>query len=254
MYRYIAFDVETPNCYNNRISAIGISVIENGSITDSFFSYVNPETHFDLFNTQLTGIDENTVADAPTFPELWKRIEPLLSSGILVAHNAVFDLGVLRKCLNDYEIAWKEKALYCCTVQMGRQLLPGIKHGLGHMCDYYGIYLDHHKADSDIAVCILAAGYILVSSLIIFNVEPDTFDSFFMVLYWTTVSLTTVGYGDIYPVSFAGRLLAMISSVFGIAIVALPAGIITADYLSELKGKEELDKKGIDEKEDDTSE
>ena len=108
--------------------------------------------------------------------------------------------------------------------------------------------------DSLIAVCMLAAGYILVSSLIIFNVEPDTFDSFFMALYWATVSLTTVGYGDIYPVSFVGRLIAMISSVFGIAIVALPASIITADYLSELKGKEDLDKKGIDEKEDDTSE
>ena len=107
--------------------------------------------------------------------------------------------------------------------------------------------------DSLIAVCMLAAGYILVSSLIIFNFEPDTFDSFFMALYWATVSLTTVGYGDIYPVSFVGRLIAMISSVFGIAIVALPASIITADYLSELKGKEDLDKKGMDEKEDDTS-
>ena len=111
-----------------------------------------------------------------------------------------------------------------------------------------------NSRDSLIAVCMLAAGYILISALIIFNVEPDTFDLFFMALYWATVSLTTVGYGDIYPVSFAGRLLAMISSVFGIAIVALPAGIITADYLSELKGKEDLDKKGIDEKEDDTSE
>ena len=111
-----------------------------------------------------------------------------------------------------------------------------------------------NSRDSLIAVCMLAAGYILISSLIIFNVEPDTFDSFFMALYWATVSLTTVGYGDIYPVSFVGRLIAMISSVFGIAIVALPASIITADYLSELKGKEDLDKKGIDEKEDDTSE
>ena len=153
MYRYIAFDVETPNRYNNRISAIGISVIEDGFITDSFFSYVNPETHFDFFNTRLTGIDEETVATAPTFPELWKRVEPLFSSGILVAHNAVFDLGVLKKCLADYEISWKDKALYCCTVQIGRRLLPGMKHGLGDMCDYYGICLDHHKADSDSRAC-----------------------------------------------------------------------------------------------------
>ena len=153
MYRYIAFDVETPNRYNNRISAIGISVIEDGSITDSFFSYVNPETHFDFFNTQLTGIDEGTVTTAPTFPELWKRVELLFSSGILVAHNAVFDLGVLKKCLLDYEITWNDKALYCCTVQMGRRLLPGMKHGLRDMCDYYGICLDHHKADSDSRAC-----------------------------------------------------------------------------------------------------
>lgn len=82
-----------------------------------------------------------------------------------------------------------------------------------------------------LAVCTLAIGYILVSALIIFNVEPDSFDSFFDAIYWATVSLTTVGYGDIYPVSTAGRIITMISSVFGIAIVALPAGIITAGYM-----------------------
>ena len=77
VYRYIAFDVETPNRYNNRMSAIGISVIEEGAIKEEFFSYVNPETHFDSFNTQLTGISENTVKDAPAFPILWKeKLEP----------------------------------------------------------------------------------------------------------------------------------------------------------------------------------
>ena len=63
--KYIVFDVETPNHLNNRMSAIGITVIEDDQITDSFFSYVNPETDFDYFNTRLTGIDQNVVADAP---------------------------------------------------------------------------------------------------------------------------------------------------------------------------------------------
>ncbi|MCR5602199.1 MAG: exonuclease, partial [Lachnospiraceae bacterium] len=112
MYRYIAFDVETPNRYNNRMSAIGISVIENGAITEEFFSYVNPETYFDFFNIRLTGIDKYTVADAPSFPELWPKIEPVMSSGIIVAHNAVFDMGVLKKCLNDYGIQWKNMVKY----------------------------------------------------------------------------------------------------------------------------------------------
>ena len=85
-----------------------------------------------------------------------------------------------------------------------------------------------------LAVCTLAIGYILVSALVIFNVEADSFETFFDAVYWATVSLTTVGYGDIYPVTTAGRVITMISSMFGIAIVALPAGIITAGYMDAL--------------------
>lgn len=64
---------------------------------------------------------------------------------------------------------------------------------------------------------------------------------FFDAIYWATVSLTTVGYGDIYPVTTLGRIITMISSVFGIAIVALPAGIITAGYMSEVQSQTELE-------------
>ena len=85
-----------------------------------------------------------------------------------------------------------------------------------------------------LAVCTFAIGYILVSALVIFNIEGDSFATFFDEVYWATVSLTTVGYGDIYPVTTAGRIITMISSILGIAIVALPAGIITAGYLDAL--------------------
>lgn len=67
----------------------------------------------------------------------------------LVAHNAPFDMGVLKKRLYSYGIQWMERATYLCTVQIGRSALPGMRPGLGDMCDYYGIELDHHKADSD---------------------------------------------------------------------------------------------------------
>ena len=61
------------------------------------------------------------------------------------------------------------------------------------------------------------------------------FDSFFDALYWATTTLTTVGYGDVYPVSDLGRVISMLSSIFGIAVIALPSGVITAGYLEELK-------------------
>ena len=153
MSRFIVFDVETPNYQNNRMSAIGITIIENGEIVDDYYSLVDPETHFDYFNIQLTGISEKTVKDSPTFPQVWQEIEPYMSSGMIVAHNAVFDLSVLKKCLRDYDIQWKPYVRYVCTVQTGRRLLPGISHKLNDMCDYYGIALDHHKASSDSRAC-----------------------------------------------------------------------------------------------------
>ena len=85
------------------------------------------------------------------------------------------------------------------------------------------------------AVATMAAGYILISALVIYNVEPESFGSFFDAVYWATISLTTVGYGDIYPVSDIGRIVTMISSVFGVAIIALPSGVITAGYLSQIE-------------------
>lgn len=91
------------------------------------------------------------------------------------------------------------------------------------------------QKDSLLAVVWLAIVYILISSLVVFNVEPETFETFFDAFYWATVSLTTVGYGDIYPTSPAGQIVTMVSSVMGIAVVALPASIITAGYMEELE-------------------
>ncbi|NLU24086.1 MAG: 3'-5' exonuclease [Clostridiales bacterium] len=152
--RYIAFDVETPNCANDRMSAIGITVIERGVIVDGFYSLVNPEARFDYFNVQLTGITPEMAVTAPTFSELWEEIEPLMSSGILIAHNAPFDMGVLAKCLCAYGIDWQSSASYACTCVMGRACYPGLpNHKLNTMCDYLELNLNHHNAGSDSRAC-----------------------------------------------------------------------------------------------------
>lgn len=90
-----------------------------------------------------------------------------------------------------------------------------------------------------LTVASFAVAYIIVSALVIFNVEPDSFNTFFDAIYWATVSLTTVGYGDIYPITSIGRVVTMISSILGIAIIALPSGIITAGYLEAVKENKE---------------
>ena len=93
------------------------------------------------------------------------------------------------------------------------------------------------QKESLMVVCIMAVGYVLISALIIFNVEPDSFGNYFDAIYWATVSLTTMGYGDIYPITTAGRVVTMFSSIMGIAIVAMPAGIITSGFMDELQNQ-----------------
>ena len=101
----------------------------------------------------------------------------------------------------------------------------------------------HKERQILLSVLMLALFYIFITALIMFNAEPHvnpvtgakTFDSFFDALYWATVTLTTVGYGDLCPVTDVGRVVSMLSSLFGVAIVALPSGAITASYLGELR-------------------
>ncbi len=89
-------------------------------------------------------------------------------------------------------------------------------------------------------VLALAVGYLLVVAIIMFNIEPDTFNNFFSAVYWSTVSLATIGYGDIYPVTIPGQVITVLSAIVGVAIVALPSGIIAGGFIDEIrKGKDE---------------
>ncbi|MDO5387856.1 MAG: ion channel [Clostridia bacterium] len=83
-------------------------------------------------------------------------------------------------------------------------------------------------------VLFIAVGYIFIAALFMFNAERSSFESFFDALYWATTALTTVGYGDIYPKTFAGKVVSMVTSVLGIAVIALPSGIITANIINEI--------------------
>ena len=154
MARFIAFDVETPNHNNDRISALGVTVVEGGRITRSFATLVNPECRFEPFHMALTGITPDRVADSPTFPQLWRQIAPLMGSGVLVAHNAPFDLAVLGRCLGAAGIRWRQRVPYLCTCRMSRRLLPALpNHKLDTLCRHLGIALEHHRADSDSCAC-----------------------------------------------------------------------------------------------------
>ena len=148
--RYVAFDLEMPNRFGDRISAIGISVVENGRIVKRYYSLVNPECRFDPYAAELTGINAALVADKPTFPEIWDDIRGYLTNEILVAHSAQGDLHVLSNCLSSYGIEWTPTVRCLCTLAMGNLCYPDLEnHRLDTMCESLGITLDHHNAGSD---------------------------------------------------------------------------------------------------------
>ena len=152
--RFSVFDVETPNARNDRMSAIGITLVEDGRIAGRFASLINPETGFDLFNIQLTGITPASVRGKPTFGELWDTLRPLLEFGTLCAHNAPFDLAVLSRCLEAYRIPWITLPRYICTCRYARKCFPYTEnHRLNTLADCLKIPLDHHRADSDSLAC-----------------------------------------------------------------------------------------------------
>lgn len=152
--RFIAFDVETPNHENSRMSAVGITVIDDGEITEKLYFTVNPGTYFDRFNIELTGITPESVMCSPNFAEVWQQTEHIFRSGILIAHNAPFDMSVLSKCLRDYRIPHIRCLEYACTCRMARKCYPDLpNHKLDTVCRHLGFELLHHNAMSDSEGC-----------------------------------------------------------------------------------------------------
>lgn len=97
------------------------------------------------------------------------------------------------------------------------------------------------QSKSLLAVLSMAIFYVLFTALVMFNIEPDNFKNFFEAMYWATISLTSVGYGDITPISDAGRLFTMLSAFVGVAVIALPSGIITAGYIEVLNKEKDIE-------------
>ena len=85
------------------------------------------------------------------------------------------------------------------------------------------------------AVVLLTAGYIFVTAVIMFQVEPHIFNNFIDAFYWATVSLSTTGYGDIVPMTVAGKVITTCSMLVGLLVIAIPAGIVTAGYVEDYK-------------------
>ncbi|NYZ16292.1 3'-5' exonuclease [Azospirillum sp. RWY-5-1] len=152
--RVLAIDFETANERRDSACALGVAWIEDGRVVATEEHLIRPrEMRFLPMNTAIHGIRAEDVADAPSFAELWRELGPRMEGALVLAHNAAFDLSVLRHTLADHGLGHPSCA-YLCTVIVARRAWPELsRHRLDTLADHLGLALDHHRAGSDAEAC-----------------------------------------------------------------------------------------------------
>ncbi len=158
---FTAIDFETANEQRSSACAIGIVCIEDGVITEQEYHLIKPPgLYFNHFNTAIHGIRKADVIDKPNFAELWPSIRHYFEHYIVVAHNASFDMSVLRASLDYYDIPYPNLS-FGCTLMMARRQWPEMSHRLNDVAAMLDIDFLHHHALEDAEACARIAMHIL---------------------------------------------------------------------------------------------
>ncbi|WP_100011313.1 3'-5' exonuclease [Lentibacillus sediminis] len=149
---FVSIDFETANEKRFSPCAVGVVVGNEQEILDEFYSLINPLTEFRSFNTYIHGIKEADVADAPTFPEVWEELKGYLDRQLVIAHNASFDMSVLRQTLDRFDLIYPEMD-YLCTANIAKRVWPSLEnHKLNTLAAHHEIRFEHHHALEDARV------------------------------------------------------------------------------------------------------
>lgn len=152
---FTAVDFETANYKRTSACSIGLVKVENGVIVAEKSFLIKPQPNYFIPQfIDIHHITQSMVKDAPLFGELWPDIREMIEDAeLLVAHNAAFDISVLRACL-EMEMIRAYLPPHLCTVKLSKQQLPYLyNHKLNTVCDHFNIELDHHEALSDARGC-----------------------------------------------------------------------------------------------------
>ena len=164
MKDFAAIDFETANYERTSVCSVGVVIVRNGEIVDSFYSLIQPEpNYYNYWCTEVHGLCHKDTDDAPVFPYVWKKIEPLIEGLPLVAHNKTFDEGCLKAVFRCYQMDYPEYRFFC-TCRASRRhfgkLLPN--HQLHTVAEACGYHLEnHHHALADAEACAWIARKIL---------------------------------------------------------------------------------------------
>ena len=154
---FIALDFETANPNRSSICSVGLAVVRNGKIIESEHIYVRPTPDwYHGYNTALHGISDGHTRDQPAFRTLWKELKPYFQNQTIIAHNAAFDLSVLRYALDESGLRYPDLE-YHCSYRLSKETLNLQSHKLNEVSKHFRIKLNHHDAESDARASALIA-------------------------------------------------------------------------------------------------
>ena len=163
MKDFAAIDFETANYECSSVCSVGIVIVRNGEIVDSFYSLIKPEpNYYNFMCSQVHGLCREDTKEAPVFPEVWKQIEPMIEGLPLVAHYKAFDERCLKAVFRCYQMDYPDYEFYCTCVASRKAFPNAENHQLQTISELCGYHLaNHHHALADAEACAWIAREIL---------------------------------------------------------------------------------------------
>jgi len=152
---FVALDLETATSNRNSICEIGITVVKDSGIVESKSWLVRPEGNvYDRFNVYIHKITPDMTKDAPSFPAVWREVEPYLANGVVVAHNSSFDMYALRDAFIANQMSFPAFKHFC-SYRIAKYAVKGsCSYSLPNICEVLDIPFGvHHRAEGDAIAC-----------------------------------------------------------------------------------------------------
>lgn len=151
---FIAIDFETANEKRASACSLGMTIVKNGQVVDELYYLIKPkELRFSPMNTWIHGLRAHDVKDAKEFDELWPELEPYFTNNFVIAHNASFDMSVLRATFEAYNIPYPSFD-YGCTMLLAKNFYPMLENAkLNTVNHHLGLEFNHHHAGADAFAC-----------------------------------------------------------------------------------------------------
>ncbi|MGL5381700.1 exonuclease domain-containing protein [Clostridium sp.] len=151
---FIAIDFETANEKRNSPCSIGLVVVKDGKVVEKIHHLIKPkEMRFTPMNIGIHGITPSMVENENEFDKVWEEIKDYFNESVVVAHNAAFDISVLRNTLDLYDIE-APSFKYICTMKLSKNFYLNLENAkLNTVSNFLGYKFNHHDALSDALAC-----------------------------------------------------------------------------------------------------